>query len=409
MKPNQTLIPALVGLLTLALSLSSGCTNATGNTTTLRIATFNTALSRDTEGELHAALARGDDGQAKRVAEVLQRTRPDIVVLQEFDLDITADAYTDFQSRYLMVSQNEAEPIRYDYIYATHVNTGVLAQVDLDGDGKITLPNDGYGYGLFDGQYAMLVLSKVPFQTRSTRGIQKALWREVPGVGPPASYYSDPALDHVRLSSKVHLDLAVVAGKKTIHLLASHPTPPVFDGPEDRNGRRNFDEIGLWLHYLDPPEPVAERTLPFPRLDETHPDYPTDIRAAGSSFVILGDLNADPNDGASRPGAVNRLLDHPRINRAFVPKSEGAREAARLQAGANLSHKSDPSFDTADFGDGERGPGNLRVDYVLPSSDLIITGSGVYWPTREDPHAYLNQASDHKLVWIDVQIDTKTD
>ena len=29
---------------------------------------------------------------------------------------------------------------------------------------------------------------------------------------------------------------------KTVHFLTSHPTPPVFDGPEDRNGTRNGDE-----------------------------------------------------------------------------------------------------------------------------------------------------------------------
>lgn len=50
------------------------------------------------------------------------------------------------------------------------------------------------------------------------------------------------------------------------------------------------------------------------------------------------------------------------------------------------------------------GPGNLRVDYVLPSIDLDVVGSGVYWPTTDDPHAYLNRASDHRLVWIDVRL-----
>ena len=33
-------------------------------------------------------------------------------------------------------------------------------------------------------------------------------------------------------------------------LLVAHPTPPVFDGPEDRNGRRNFDEIPLLGDYV---------------------------------------------------------------------------------------------------------------------------------------------------------------
>ena len=36
---------------------------------------------------------------------------------------------------------------------------------------------------------------------------------------------------------------------ETVHFLVSHPTPPVFDGPEDRNGPRNYDEIRFWADY----------------------------------------------------------------------------------------------------------------------------------------------------------------
>jgi hypothetical protein len=42
----------------------------------------------------------------------------------------------------------------------------------------------------------------------------------------------------------------VKVGGKTIHVLASHPTPPTFDGAEDRNGKRNHDEIRFWRDYI---------------------------------------------------------------------------------------------------------------------------------------------------------------
>ena len=35
-----------------------------------------------------------------------------------------------------------------------------------------------------------------------------------------------------------------------MHVLVSHPTPPTFDGPEDRNGLRNADEIAFWKQYV---------------------------------------------------------------------------------------------------------------------------------------------------------------
>ena len=61
-----------------------------------------------------------------------------------------------------------------------------------------------------------------------------------------------------------------------------------------------------------------------------------------------------------------------------------------------------PRFDTADFDD--EAPGNLRVDYVLPSAGLEIAGAGVFWPIEGEPGAALIDASDHRLVWVDVTL-----
>lgn len=370
---------------------------------TIRVATFNTALSRDNAGELHAAFARGDDEKAKRVAEVLQRIRPDVVLLQEVDYDPTGKAYKDFQRNYLSQPQNGAEPITYEHIYAPPVNTGVLAPVDLDGDGQITRPNDCYGFGRFPGHYGMVVLSKYPIQKDNVVSFREALWKNMPSNSIPLDFYNPTALSRLRLSSKTHAIVPISIGLKRLDLMISHPTPPVFDGPEDRNGRRNYDEIGLWHTYLTNGFP-RKRPSEFPRVDGTNEVGRYEIGEDANSFIIMGDLNADPNDGESRLGAIQQLLEHPRVNSSFTPTSLGAVEAAKAQAGENLTHRSDPAADTADFGDKGNAPGNLRVDYVLPSIDLNITGSGVYWPTADDPHAYLNKASDHKLVWIDLQL-----
>src|SRR5699024_6610244 len=179
------------------------------------------------------------------------------------------------------------------------------------------------------------------------------------------------AAPHVRLSSKSHWDVPVRIGRSTLHVLAAHPTPPNFDGPEKRNQRRNHDEIRLWADYLRPG-----------RGSEWIVD--DDGRSGGlgarESFVILGDLNADPADGDSWPGAIDQLLSHPRIQDP-APTSSGAREAAELQGGANTDHTGDATHDTADFTD-DPGPGNLRVDYVLPATSLQVIASSVFWPER---------------------------
>jgi phenylpropionate dioxygenase-like ring-hydroxylating dioxygenase large terminal subunit len=70
-----------------------------------------------------------------------------------------------------------------------------------------------------------------------------ALLPDDPATPAPADWYSSDELNVFRLSSKSHWDLPIRIGKETVHFLVSHPTPPVFDGPEDRNGTRNHDEI----------------------------------------------------------------------------------------------------------------------------------------------------------------------
>jgi hypothetical protein len=194
------------------------------------------------------------------------------------------------------------------------------------------------------------------------------------------------------LSSKSHWDVPVQVGKRTVHVLASHPTPPTFDGPEDRNGLRNADEIAFWRQYVQPGKAA----------DALYDDKgKRGGLGGGERFVILGDQNSDPLDGDSLPGAAQQILTAHRVIDS-APGSDGAVEAAQLQGGPNLTHRGDPRLDTADFG--EPVPGNLRVDYVLPSKPMDVVGSGVFWPVKADPLARLNDASDHHTTWVDLRV-----
>ncbi len=80
------------------------------------------------------------------------------------------------------------------------------------------------------------------------RTLPGALLPEVDGKPFP----SPQALAVQRLSSVGHWDVPVLLGAgKRLHLLAFAAGPPVFDGPEDRNGKRNHDEVAFWSLYLD--------------------------------------------------------------------------------------------------------------------------------------------------------------
>lgn len=389
---------------------------------TVRFSTFNASLNRNVQGQLrtdlsstYAASPTPARLQAANVAEIVQRVRPDVLLVNEFDFDPEALAL--FQSNYLSQSHNGSASITYPYRFIAPSNTGQPSGQDLDNNGTSGGPGDALGFGFFPGQFGMAVYSRYPIDLAKVRTFQNFKWKDMPGAllpddastPAPADWYSPVELALLPLSSKSHWDLPIRIGRKTVHFLVSHPTPPVFDGAEDRNGRRNHDEIRFWADYVRPGR------AGYVYDDGGHRGG----LEPGALFVIAGDQNSDPLDGDSVPGSAQQLLESPRVNAGDTPESSGAVEAAALQLGANTSQRGDPRFDTADFGD--TAPGNLRVDYVLPSKALRIHGSGVFWPDVKDPLSRLTgsyddalrlafpggngfPSSDHRLVWVDVRV-----
>ncbi|WP_367404627.1 endonuclease/exonuclease/phosphatase family protein [Kocuria marina] len=364
----------------------------------LRVATYNASLNRGEQGQLLRDLSTPDNQQARNIAQVIQINDPDIVLLNEFDYVPGGRAARAFRDNYLAVSQNGHAPVDYPYHYVAPVNTGVPSGLDLNQDGTVGGPDDAWGFGLFPGQYGMVIYSKYPIARDQVRTFQHFRWQDMPGNRLPTDYYTPEQAAQLRLSSKSHWDVPVRVGHKTVHVLAAHPTPPSFDGPEDRNGRRNNDEIRFWADYVTGNKSAryiyddAGRRGGLPR---------------GERFVIVGDYNSDPNDGDSFPGAARQLLDNSRV-RDPQPTSTGAVVASARQGGANRTHVTRPALDTADFSD-DPAPGNLRVDYALPSKNLPLLDAGVFWPAPGRPGSELTgeypfPASDHRLVWVDVKV-----
>jgi predicted extracellular nuclease len=364
----------------------------------VRFATYNISFNRSNAGDLIADLSTPDNSQAQAVAEIIQRVRPDVLLLNEFDFDEQGKAVKLFKRNYLKRSQNGAKPIRYPHVYLAPSNTGIPSGYDLNNDGTVGGANDAQGFGFFPGQYGMVLLSRYPIKHKHVRTFQHFLWKDMPDSMLPADWYDTDEQAVLRLSSKSHWDIPVKVKGRTIHVLASHPTPPVFDGAEDRNGRRNHDEIRFWIDYIVGEDYMYDDKGRFGGLHDH------------ASFVIMGDLNADPNDGDSTGDPMVKLLSSPLVNTDITPVSVGGAEAAIRQGGANESHLSGADFDTADFADGSSG--NLRADYVLPSRNLEMLGAGVFWPASDDPlfrlvGDYPFPSSDHRLVWVDLKRQKK--
>ncbi|TLX49409.1 endonuclease/exonuclease/phosphatase family protein [Pseudoalteromonas ruthenica] len=368
--------------------------------TTLRIATFNVSMdgsnyvtnpSELSESPLPALLAQGQHPQIHNIAHIIQRVRPDVILLNEFDYNEDWREQVDaFQRHYLGKDHGSVKAIHYPYSYSAPVNTGVTSDYDFDGNGELSgNGGDAYGFGFYPGQYGMVILSRYPIDHERVRTFAQLKWAQQPQAQMPMldgnAFYDNRTWQAARLSSKSFWDVPISVDGKRVHLLASHPTPPVFDGPEDRNGLRNKAEIKLIADYLD-----------------NQSDYLVDDQGRqgglndNSRFVILGDLNAAPQGDKARPEAINQVLAHDKVDASMVPESTG---------GAGVDEQAYARYYTASW--------RARADYVLPSKfGFEPISAGVYWPTEQNPAQYKlisdrKASSDHRLVWMDLKLIKK--
>jgi len=310
---------------------------------------FHSDLSRNGPGLLLRDLMDPEEAQIDATVAILAAADPDILLLLDMDFDAGGAALGALGDRL-----SEAGLVLPHHLSA-RPNTGRPTGHDLDGDGRAHGPRDAHGYGLFNGQGGMAILSRYPVQ--GFRDFSGMLWRDLPDSNAPRVTTAE-ALPILRLASVAAWDVTLSLPTGPFHVLALHASPPVFDGPEDRNGWRNADELRFWQMYLDgwAPEGAAFE---------------------GRDFALMGTLNVDPGRGEGHRDQLAALLAHPRLQ---DPRPLG-----------------DAGTATADWDDPE--PGDLRVDYILPAAHLVVRDSGVMWRTA-DPVAA--EASDHRLVWVDL-------
>jgi hypothetical protein len=299
---------------------------------------------------------------------VLVALDADVILLTSIDYDRGGVALG------LLADRLAAAGSTYPHHFAFRPNTGMQTGFDVDGNGRIGDPRDAQGFGLFSGHGGMAILSRLPIDTANARDFSGFLWRDLPGT----LATDPPDLAAVqRLATTGFWDVPVITEGGPLHLLAWHATPPVFDGPEDRNGRRNHDEASFWRLMLRGQLPVD---------------------APSGPFVLLGDANADPADGDSLREGISALLADPALTGA-VPTQDVAPRGSHGRA--EPAHIGDPALDTALYDD----LGGLRLDYVLPSLSLAVTGSGILWPPETDPlWPDLRAASRHFPVWVDIDL-----
>ncbi|CUH76327.1 hypothetical protein TRM7557_00842 [Tritonibacter multivorans] len=314
----------------------------------LRIATFHTELSRKGPGILVRDLEQQKPNpQIEAVIATLVEAQPDIVLLQGIDWDMSPRVAEALSRR---LSDAGLPGMRG---FARQPNAGFPSGVDLDGDGQTNGPGDSYGWGRFSGQGGMLLLSRLPIDETRSETFSDLLWRNLPDHQMPrhpdgSPFPSARAWEVWRLSSVGLWAVPItLPDGRDLWLLGFHAAPPVFDGPEDRNGRRNADEIRLWRHVLDG----------------------TITSAVTGPLVLAGSANLDPVRGDGRHAAIRDLLAHPKL------------QDPQPRDGAGNDHT--VTWEHA---------GDMRVDYVLPASQMTVIDSGIL----------RSAGSRHGLVWVDI-------
>ncbi len=345
-------------VLAAALTLGAGA----GVAETLRVAVYDAELERRGPGLLLQDIRRGEDAQVAAVVQVIAAARPDVLLLLGMDHDLDLVAAGALADRLAQAG------LTLPYRFGPRPNTGIATGLDLDGDGRRGGARDAQGYGPFAGAGGMVLMSRLPLRAAGARDFTEMLWADLPGqIAPPGTPPEQ------RLSTTGHWEVPLdLPGGTSLRILAWHATPPVFDGPEDRNGRRNHDEAAFWLRLLagDLPEPPPE-----------------------TPFVLLGGANLDPADGEGRRDALAALLALPALQDPAPRGTSGHSDPGQT---------GDPALDTALFA---APVGGLRTEVILPSVDLRVSGAGVLWPPETDPlAAAVAAASRHRLVWVDIVV-----
>ena len=328
-------------------------------------------MAREGPGLLLRDIQSEADTQVEAVIAVIFEAAPDVIVLQSIDYD--HDLFALRALRDAIAKRG----LRFDYLFAMQPNSGVATGLDMDGDGRLGRPRDAQSYGLFSGQGGMAILSRYQIDVAAVTDYSALLWKDIPDALLPRRkdgvFPSPEALAVQRVSSVAHWQVPILVGDSRLHLMTFHASPPVFDGVEDRNGRRNHDEIRLWQHVLNGA-----------------------FGAPPDTFVILGDANLDPHDADGLKPAIRSLLHDTRIQDPR-PKRPG-------MVAQTIPHKGDPNLDTVDWS--QNGPGLLRVSYILPAASIRVAQAKVHWPDAESESGQVAaRASRHRLVWVDLWLD----
>ncbi|UCD35333.1 MAG: endonuclease/exonuclease/phosphatase family protein [Nitrospiraceae bacterium] len=288
--------------------------------------------------------------QVLSASAIIRKVRPHVLSINE--IEGLPEAPRLFLDNFL---QRGDSPLRYPYQYAGATNSGVCS--------GLPPPFDFKGFGLFEGQYGIALFSRFPILREGIRSFEHFPWRALPGGLSSLGHRAVDVPEGFPLFSTNLLDVPLRMGGRVVHAILLHASVPV-RGPF--NKERNADQLNFLNEY------ISRRALsgaePF---------------KAENPFVVMGDLNADPEKGEGIKEAVGGLLANPALH-GGMPPGPTFLEGGGVEA---------PPMDREGF--------SLRLDYILPSRDFVVLRQGVFGSGEAGWWNQVRLASDHFFVYAD--------
>ena len=289
--------------------------------------------------------------QAVAAAKIIKRFAPDVLSINEMEADPAAPRA--FVENFL--HKGEA-PVDYPFSHIGETNSGVPA--------GFPPPFDYKGFGRFKGQYGIACLSRHRMDFGAIKNYKDVPWRAM------SPDYCDEAKcpESFPLWSTAFLDIPIEIDGTAVHFVLLHPTVPLRN---QMNFRRNADQLRFLERYISGQGIHGVSAL-----------------LAEKPFVVMGDLNTDPEAGVGTCEVIRDLLENENLIRP------GTNEKTFLEDGGAGWPGADKS-----------GLLTARLDYILPSKRRFILkefhvfspGGTSWWPVAR-------RASDHFFIHADCEL-----
>ncbi|MBI5025702.1 MAG: endonuclease/exonuclease/phosphatase family protein, partial [Nitrospirae bacterium] len=243
-------------------------------------------------------LLESEHPQVLSASAIIKKLRPDVLSINE--IETRPEAPRLFLENFL---QRGDAPLHYPYHYIGPTNSGVST--------GLPQPFDLKGFGLFEGQYGIALFSWFPILKEGIRSFEGFPWRALSGGLSCLGEQAGEVHESFPLFSTNLLDVPLSIEGRVVHAILLHASIPV-------RGFLNKERNGDQLNFLN--EYISGRALPN-----------VEPFKVMEPFVVIGDLNSDPEKGEGIREAIKGLLANPALN-GLVPSRPTCLEGGGVEA-----------------------------------------------------------------------------